>query len=56
MSRIFSNISLRTLLVVLFVVQISTIVTLTGYLSYVNGQKRFKWLATQLQNELAGQI
>lgn len=55
-SKIFSNISLRTLLVVLFVVQISTAVTLTGYLSYVNGQKAVNDLATQLQNELAGRI
>jgi len=55
-SKIFSNISLRTLLVVLFVIQISTAVTLTGYLSYVNGQKAVNDLATQLQNELAGRI
>ncbi len=55
-SKIFSNISLRTLLVVLFVIQISTAVSLTGYLSYINGQKAVNDLATQLQNEVAGRI
>ncbi|OQW94311.1 MAG: hypothetical protein BWK79_06505 [Beggiatoa sp. IS2] len=54
--KIFGSIPLRTLLVVLFVIQIFAAVGLTGYLSFLNGQKAVNDLATQLQNEIAARI
>lgn len=54
--QIFAKISLRTLLVVLFAIQIFVAVGLTGYLSYINGQKAVDDLASQLQAELTSRI
>jgi len=55
-SKIFGNVSLRTLLVVLFVIQIFTAVGVIGYLSFHNGQKAVNDLAAQLQNEVSARI
>ena len=54
--QIFKSFSLRTLLVMLFVIQIFFAVGTIGYLSYRNGQKAVNDLATQLQNEVAERI
>jgi signal transduction histidine kinase len=54
--QIFAKISLRTLLVVLFAIQIFVAVGLTGYLSYINGQKAVDDLAGQLRAELTSRI
>ncbi|MEK7991917.1 MAG: ATP-binding protein [Thiotrichaceae bacterium] len=54
--QIFAKVSLRTLLVVLFAIQIFVAVGLTGYLSYINGQKAVDDLAGQLQEEVTSRI
>ena len=54
--KVFGNLSLRTLLILLFVVQIFATVGLTGYLSFTGAQKAVNDLATQLQNEVSGRI
>ncbi|WP_353572033.1 sensor histidine kinase [Candidatus Albibeggiatoa sp. nov. BB20] len=54
--QIFAKISLRTLLVVLFAIQIFVAVGLTGYLSFINGQKAVDDLASQLQEEVTSRI
>jgi hypothetical protein len=51
-----SKIPLRTVLVVPFILQIFTVVGLTGYLSLRNGQKAVNELATQLQTEVSTRI
>ena len=50
------RLSLPTILIVPFVVQVVTAVSLVGYLSFVNGQRAVNNLATQLQRELAIRI
>jgi signal transduction histidine kinase/DNA-binding NarL/FixJ family response regulator len=50
------QISLRTLLVVPFVLQIFAAVGLVGYLSFRNGQKAVNDLATELQEEVNNRI
>lgn len=54
--RFFGSLSLRTLLVLLFVIQIFVAVGMIGYLSYRNGQKAVNDLAAQLQSEVAERI
>ncbi len=54
--QIVTKISLRTLLVVLFAIQIFVAVGLTGYLSFINGQKAVDNLAGQLQEEVTSRI
>lgn len=54
--QVFSSLSLRTLLVMLFIVQIFLAVGTIGYLSYLNGQKTVNDLAAQVQNEVAERI
>lgn len=55
--KVFSrNTSLRTVLIILFVVQICVAVGLTGYISFLNGQKAVNDLAGQLQSEVAARI
>ena len=49
----FSHVSLRTVLIVPFVLQIFAAVGLTGYLSLRNGQKAVSDLAGRLQNEVS---
>ncbi|MCV6636335.1 sensor histidine kinase [Candidatus Albibeggiatoa sp. nov. NOAA] len=56
LKQIFAKISLRTLLVVLFAIQIFVAVGLTGYLSFLNGQKAVDDLASQLQEEVTSRI
>jgi PAS domain S-box-containing protein len=53
---IYARFSLRTVLIVPFVVQICGTVGLVGYLSFLNGQKAVNDLATQLQNEVSNHI
>jgi hypothetical protein len=48
--------SLRSLLIVLFVVQVVTIAGLVGYLSFRNGQDAINDMATKLQNEVNQRI
>jgi len=50
------RLSLPTVLIVPFVVQVVTAVSLVGYLSFVNGQRAVNNLATQLRQELAIRI
>lgn len=50
------RLSLPTILIVPFVVQVVTAVSLVGYLSFVNGQRAVNNLATQLRQELAIRI
>lgn len=49
----FSHVSLRTVLIVPFVLQIFAAVGLTGYLSLRNGQKAVNDLAFRLENEVS---
>lgn len=50
------RLSLPTILIVPFVVQVVTAVSLVGYLSFVNGQRAVNNLAIQLRQELAIRI
>ncbi len=50
------KISLQTLLIVPFVLQIFTAVGLTGYLSFRNGQKAINELANRLSSEVSDRI
>ena len=50
------KVPLRTVLIVPFVVEIFTVVGLTGYLSYRNGQKAVNNLVSQLQMEVSDRI
>ncbi|MDY7020418.1 MAG: adenylate/guanylate cyclase domain-containing protein [Cyanobacteriota bacterium] len=50
------NLSLRTVLVVPFILQVLTTVALVGYLSYHNAQQTVNDLASQLRNELTARI
>ncbi len=52
----FSHVSLRTVLIVPFVLQIFAAVGLTGYLSLRNGQQAVNDLASRLQNEVSLRI
>ena len=50
------KVSLRTILIVPFIIQILAAVGLTGYLSLRNGQKAVNQLASQLRNEVSNRI
>jgi signal transduction histidine kinase/DNA-binding NarL/FixJ family response regulator len=52
-AKSFSHVSLRTVLIVPFVLQIFATVGLTGYLSLRNGQKAVNDLAFRLENEVS---
>ncbi|WP_413162665.1 ATP-binding protein [Capilliphycus salinus ALCB114379] len=52
----FSQVSLRTLLTVPFLLQMLGIVGLTGYLSWQNGEKAVNKLVSKLQNEVSDRI
>jgi two-component system sensor histidine kinase ChiS len=57
--RLFSNsknLSLRTILIVPFVIQIVVAVALIGWLSFYNGQKAVDDIATQLGGEITARI
>ncbi len=55
-AQVFSKVSLRTALVVPFVLQIFAAVGLTGYLSLRNGEKAINDLATQLQSQASSRV
>ncbi len=50
------KVSLRTLLIVPFVLQLFAVVGLVGWLSYENGRKAVNHLATKLQDELGARV
>ncbi|WP_287295851.1 hypothetical protein, partial [Moorena sp. SIO2C4] len=52
LNRLVSKVSLGTVLIVPFVLQIFTAVGLVGYLSFRNGEKAVNKLALQLQSEI----
>ncbi|MBD3560816.1 hypothetical protein H6S82_18465, partial [Planktothrix sp. FACHB-1355] len=54
--KIFGKISLRTVLIVPFALQIVGIVGIVGYLSYKNGQTAIANLASQLQSQASSRI
>lgn len=56
LKRIFSNISLRTILVVPFLLQVALTVGLVGYFSFRNGEAAVRDLAFQLRQELTARI
>lgn len=55
-NSIFLRFRLRNTLVVPFVLQIMAAVGLVGYLSFHNGQKAIRDLATQLQQEISSRV
>jgi PAS domain S-box-containing protein len=54
--KAYANMPLRYVLIVPFLLQICGAVGLVGYLSYQNGQKAVRELATQLENEICDRI
>ncbi|MFH7027741.1 MAG: ATP-binding protein [Heteroscytonema crispum UTEX LB 1556] len=55
-SKVYARMTLRTVLIVPFVLQICGAVGLVGYLSFQNGQKAVQKLANQLENEVCDRI
>ena len=55
-SRIFSRLPLKFLLVVPFVIQIVLLVGVMGWLSYLNGQATIEDMANRLRQEITGHI
>lgn len=55
-SFVHRNLSIRAVLILAFVIQIVGAVGLVGYLSFRNGQKTVRDLATQLRQELTARI
>ncbi|RKZ52437.1 MAG: hypothetical protein DRR00_08265 [Candidatus Parabeggiatoa sp. nov. 3] len=55
-SKLSRKIPLRTVIIVPFVIQIFAVVGLTGWLSFLNGQKAVDDLASQLRSEVATRI
>ncbi len=56
LSKINSNFSLRVVLIVPFVIQVFTTVSLVGYLSWKNSEKAVNDLASQLQQEIGDRV
>ncbi|NEQ12895.1 MAG: response regulator [Moorea sp. SIO3E2] len=56
LNRLVSKVSLGTVLIVPFVLQIFTAVGLVGYLSFRNGEKAVNKLALQLQSEITNRV
>ncbi|WP_445628272.1 ATP-binding protein [Nostoc sp. DSM 114167] len=54
--KVYAKMPLRYVLIVPFILQICGAVGLVGYLSYQNGQKAVRELATQLENEICDRI
>lgn len=54
--KVYGKMPLRYVLIVPFILQICGAVGLVGYLSYQNGQKAVRELATQLENEICDRI
>ncbi|MEM9220125.1 MAG: diguanylate cyclase [Cyanobacteria bacterium P01_F01_bin.150] len=55
-SNILSQLPLKIVLTIPFLIQVTGVVGLTSYLSFKNGQKTAQDLASQLKNELAHRI
>lgn len=55
-SQLLSNIPLRVILIVVFVLQVFTAVGLVGYLSFRTGRNSVNGLAVQLQNEISERV
>lgn len=55
-TKLLGKIPLRVVLVVPFVLQITAVVGLVGYLSFKNGQQAVNVLATQLMSEICARI
>ncbi|MUH01467.1 HAMP domain-containing protein [Scytonema sp. UIC 10036] len=56
MTELPTKLSLRTVLIVPFILQIFAVVTLTGYLSFKNGQKAVNVVAAQLRTEISKRV
>ncbi|MBE9183269.1 response regulator [Microcoleus sp. LEGE 07076] len=56
LNKLISNVPLRTVLIVPFVLQIIGAVGIVGYLSFRNGQKAVNDLASQLRTEVSSRI
>ncbi|BDI19685.1 hypothetical protein ANSO36C_54870 [Nostoc cf. commune SO-36] len=54
--KVYAKMPLKYVLIVPFILQICGAVGLVGYLSYQNGQKAVRELATQLENEICDRI
>jgi PAS domain S-box-containing protein len=54
--KVYARMPLKYVLIVPFILQICGAVGLVGYLSYQNGQKAVRELATQLENEICDRI
>ncbi|MEH2193484.1 MAG: ATP-binding protein [Nostoc sp.] len=54
--KVYAKMPLKYVLIVPFILQIFGAVGLVGYLSYQNGQKAVRELATQLENEICDRI
>lgn len=54
--KVYGKMPLKYVLIVPFILQICGAVGLVGYLSYQNGQKAVRELATQLENEICDRI
>ncbi|AVH73489.1 histidine kinase [Nostoc sp. 'Lobaria pulmonaria (5183) cyanobiont'] len=54
--KVYAKMPLRYVLIVPFILQICGAVGLVGYISYQNGQKAVRELATQLENEICDRI
>jgi signal transduction histidine kinase/CheY-like chemotaxis protein len=54
--RVYARMPLKYVLIVPFILQICGAVALVGYLSYQNGQKAVRELASQLENEICDRI
>ncbi|MEH2042252.1 response regulator [Nostoc sp.] len=54
--KVYGKMPLRYVLIVPFILEICGAVGLVGYLSYQNGQKAVRELATQLENEICDRI
>ena len=55
-ANIYSKVSLRSILIVPFVLQLFAAVTLVGYLSWRNGQQAVNDVASQLRQEISDRI
>ncbi|MCB9418285.1 MAG: response regulator [Ardenticatenaceae bacterium] len=54
--KLFTKVPLRLILIIPFVIQVSLIVGLVGYLSYRNGQQAVNSVAHQLRSEITARI
>ncbi len=52
----FRQLSFRTVLIIVFVIQIVSVVGLTGYISFYNGRKAVNYLMAQWRHEIVARI